>query len=259
MPPPPPPPTLSSTPHAKPSFPIAQNYRDSLGLANQLRVLDSRWAHLFSVAPVINKLTKGRQRPEEFCKNAETLYEDVRVALDESQTRRALRRRLAATLELDQDQDSIVPGPPPVQAWPVSRVVKKALSSIRELVEPSLSLRSKSPSRTRPRKLKSRRVKKKDSRHSMRSTRQARPKRSNRHSDRDPDTDESRGRESKDYYSHSHSTPTPTRIGQLNTRLGVEAGDVIPIDIVHPQAMMKTDNTDTTIVIMIPRLASLRL
>lgn len=58
---PPPPPTLSATPRAKLSFPIAQaghihlrnasdtiyqnkNYRDSLSLANQLRALDSRWA-----------------------------------------------------------------------------------------------------------------------------------------------------------------------------------------------------------------------
>ncbi|KAE9406076.1 hypothetical protein BT96DRAFT_280061 [Gymnopus androsaceus JB14] len=144
MPPPPPPPTLSSTPYSKPSFPIVQaghahlrnasdaiyqnkNYRDSLGLANQLRVLDSRWAHLFSVAPVLNKLTKGRQRPDEFRKNAEKLYEDVKVALDESQTRRALRRRLAATLEIDEEEEegSIIPGPPPAQAWPFSRVLVK--------------------------------------------------------------------------------------------------------------------------------------
>ncbi|KAJ3727678.1 hypothetical protein C8R42DRAFT_344369 [Lentinula raphanica] len=96
MPPPPPPPPplfpICVTPHAKESFPVVQTahlhlrhasdtiHQHRNSLASQLRSFDSRWAHLFSVAPVLNKLTKGRQRPEEFQKNAENLDEDVQVA-----------------------------------------------------------------------------------------------------------------------------------------------------------------------------------
>jgi hypothetical protein len=102
-----PPPPIIDIPRAKETFPIAQaghvhlrnasntihQHRNSL--ASQLKIFDSRWAQyvkhylvvlistllssLFSVAPVLNKLTKGRQRPEEFCKNTEALYEDVQV------------------------------------------------------------------------------------------------------------------------------------------------------------------------------------
>lgn len=71
---------------------------------------------LFSVAPVLNKLTKGRQKPEEFYKNAEILYEDVKVALDDA------RRRKLAARRLGDEQDSIVPGPPP-ESTRFSRIV----------------------------------------------------------------------------------------------------------------------------------------
>lgn len=73
---------------------------------------------LFSVAPVLNKLTKGRQRPEEFYKNAEILYGDVKVALDDAKRRKLAARRLGVS----DDQDSIVPGPPP-ESTIFSRVV----------------------------------------------------------------------------------------------------------------------------------------
>ncbi|KAF9074472.1 hypothetical protein BDP27DRAFT_1317152 [Rhodocollybia butyracea] len=160
------PPPIIDIPRAKQSFPIVQaghvhlrNASDTIhqhrnSLASQLRILDSRWAHLFSVAPVLNKLTKGRQRPEEFCKNTEALYEDVQTALDEARKQKMLRPA--------DEQDSIVPGPPPSL---FARTVK-ALSSIIERVEPSASRSSSSNRHTKRR----RSPRKKSSRHSIKYT-----------------------------------------------------------------------------------------
>ncbi|KAJ3993212.1 hypothetical protein F5050DRAFT_760335 [Lentinula boryana] len=158
---PPPPPLfpICLTPHAKESFPVVQSAHQHLrnasdtihqhrnSLASQLRVFDSRWAHLFSVAPVLNKLTKGRQRPDEFHKNAEILDEDIQVALVEARGRKYSQARVA------DEQDSVVPGPfpgPPSDSM-FTRVSRKALSSIMERVErgdqiqPETSKTSKSP------------------------------------------------------------------------------------------------------------------
>lgn len=61
------------------------SYRHML-LGFGLRLLIVYWSmlylclcSLFSVAPVLNKLTKGRQRPDEFRKNAQGLDDDVQV------------------------------------------------------------------------------------------------------------------------------------------------------------------------------------
>ncbi|KAJ4481012.1 hypothetical protein J3R30DRAFT_3403286 [Lentinula aciculospora] len=225
-PPPPPPPPLFPifiTPHAKESFPLVQSAHEHLrnasdtihqhrnSLASQLRVFDSRWAHLFSVAPVLNKLTKGRQRPQEFHKNAENLDVDVQVALGEARQRKYSQARVA------DEQDSVVPGPPPSDTV-FSRVSRKmrTLSSIVERVQrgdqvqPGTSRSSRSPqiaasqwkhsknqagssTKSPPEKWKEKpskltinatsdrrptRVKKKDSRHSMRSVRSIRSMRS---------------------------------------------------------------------------------
>ncbi|KAJ4484298.1 hypothetical protein C8J55DRAFT_510232 [Lentinula edodes] len=224
MSPPPPPPVfpIFLTPPAKESFPVVQSAHEHLrhasdtihqhrySLASQLKGFDSRWAHLFSVAPVLNKLTKGRQRPDEFRKNAQGLDDDVQVALEEARKRKYSQTRFA------DEQDSIIPGPPPSDTIysKVSRKVK-ALSSILERVErgdqvqPGASRTSKSPhvssktssqskqsksgaksptkssseqSKARSSKLtvnqtstrRPARVRKKDSRHSIRSIRSAR-------------------------------------------------------------------------------------
>ncbi|GAW01600.1 hypothetical protein LENED_003204 [Lentinula edodes] len=156
----PPPPVLPIflTPPAKESFPVVQSAHEHLrhasdtihqhrySLASQLKGFDSRWAHLFSVAPVLNKLTKGRQRPDEFRKNAQGLDDDVQVALEEARKRKYSQTRFA------DEQDSIIPGPPPSDTIysKVSRKVK-ALSSILERVErgdqvqPGASRTSRSP------------------------------------------------------------------------------------------------------------------
>ncbi|KAJ3805343.1 hypothetical protein F5876DRAFT_81871 [Lentinula aff. lateritia] len=207
------------TPPAKESFPVVQSAHEHLrhasdtihqhrySLASQLKGFDNRWAH---VAPVLNKLTKGRQRPDEFRKNAQGLDDDVQVALEEARKRKYSRTRFA------DEQDSIIPGPPPSDTIysKISRKVK-ALSSILERVErgeqaqPGASRTSKSPhvssktssqskqsksraksptkspseqSKARPSKLtvdqtstrRPARVRKKDSRHSIRSMRSAR-------------------------------------------------------------------------------------
>ncbi|KAF5381890.1 hypothetical protein D9757_007557 [Collybiopsis confluens] len=176
MPPPPPPIVIFATPRAKDSYPVVQAGHEHLrnasntihqhrnSLASQLKNFDNRWAHLFSVAPVLNKLTKGRQRPEEFRRNAEGLHDDVKVALDEARRRRILS-------DTADEQDSIVPGPPPSTVF--SRTMR-ALSSVIERVEPAASIRraskTSSDSKTAPSgsKLKSRKnVKKKNSRHSL--------------------------------------------------------------------------------------------
>ncbi|KAJ3849672.1 hypothetical protein EV368DRAFT_67252 [Lentinula lateritia] len=157
---PPPPPVfpIFLTPPAKESFPVVQSAHEHLrhasdtihqhrySLASQLKGFDNRWAHLFSVAPVLNKLTKGRQRPDEFRKNAQGLDDDVQVALEEARKRKYSRTRFA------DEQDSIIPGPPPSDTIysKISRKVK-ALSSILERVErgeqaqPGASRTSKSP------------------------------------------------------------------------------------------------------------------
>ncbi|KAF8824485.1 hypothetical protein HHX47_DHR8000221 [Lentinula edodes] len=157
---PPPPPVfpIFLTPPAKESFPVVQSAHEHLrhasdtihqhrySLASQLKGFDSRWAHLFSVAPVLNKLTKGRQRPDEFRKNAQGLDDDVQVALEEARKRKYSQTRFA------DEQDSIIPGPPPSDTIysKVSRKVK-ALSSILERVErgdqvqPGASRTSRSP------------------------------------------------------------------------------------------------------------------
>ncbi|KIK56142.1 hypothetical protein GYMLUDRAFT_47346 [Collybiopsis luxurians FD-317 M1] len=200
MPPPPPPPTFIAVPRAKEAFPVVQAGHEHLrntsntihqhrnSLASQLRIFDNRWAHLFSVAPVLNKLTKGRQKPDEFYKNAEGLYDDVKTALDEARRRKILSDRPA------DEQDSIVPGPPPSTVF--SRTMK-ALSSIIERVEPAASVRRMSKgssdsnrgragtSRTKLRGRKN--AKRKGSRHSLRSISpfRHRPKHHSSHSSRE--------------------------------------------------------------------------
>ncbi|KAJ7589835.1 hypothetical protein C8J56DRAFT_1025173 [Mycena floridula] len=60
-------------------------------LNSQGRELEDRWAELFNMAPITQKLTKGRQRPQEFRTNAEILLKDV-----EEELRKAEERKRAA-------------------------------------------------------------------------------------------------------------------------------------------------------------------
>ncbi|ESK84840.1 hypothetical protein Moror_14965 [Moniliophthora roreri MCA 2997] len=104
-------------PRAKKAAPIVQAGRENLqkssdilhqhrlSLASQLRNFDNRWADLFSSTPVLNKLTKGRQKPEEFHTNAQNLLDDVQVALRDAHSRKQRKGR---------EQDSIIPDPLPI-------------------------------------------------------------------------------------------------------------------------------------------------
>ncbi|KAK0470320.1 uncharacterized protein EV420DRAFT_1634750 [Desarmillaria tabescens] len=56
-------------------------------LASNVPSLDSRWAQLFTVAPVLRKLTKGRQKPQEWCDNARQLLKDVQKKLRDARRR----------------------------------------------------------------------------------------------------------------------------------------------------------------------------
>ncbi|KAJ8071969.1 hypothetical protein PM082_015527 [Marasmius tenuissimus] len=78
-------------------------HQHRLSLASQIRKFDARWASLFNLAPVLNKLTKGRQMPNEFRDNARDLRDDVQVALQEAHSRKLPRI----------PEESLVPGPPP--------------------------------------------------------------------------------------------------------------------------------------------------
>ncbi|KIY63063.1 hypothetical protein CYLTODRAFT_150112 [Cylindrobasidium torrendii FP15055 ss-10] len=65
---------------------LMHQHRNSLG--SGLGEADERWATLFTVAPVLKKLTKGRQEPEEFNENARTLLKDVEKRILEKHKRR---------------------------------------------------------------------------------------------------------------------------------------------------------------------------
>ncbi|KAK0204362.1 hypothetical protein DFS33DRAFT_1319547 [Desarmillaria ectypa] len=64
---------------------LIQQHRGSL--ASNVPSLDTRWAQLFTVAPVLRKLTKGRQKPQEWCDNARQLLKDVQKKLRDARRR----------------------------------------------------------------------------------------------------------------------------------------------------------------------------
>ncbi|KAG7090115.1 hypothetical protein E1B28_011726 [Marasmius oreades] len=80
-------------------------HQHRLSLASQIRKFDARWASLFNLAPVLNKLTKGRQMPAEFRDNAQVLLDDVQHALRDAHSRKLPK--------IPEEGDSIIPGPPP--------------------------------------------------------------------------------------------------------------------------------------------------
>lgn len=61
-------------------------HRNSFG--EQAQPLEERWAELYSVAPILHKLTKGRQQPKEFLNNAQALLRDVQEELRKAQQRK---------------------------------------------------------------------------------------------------------------------------------------------------------------------------
>ncbi|KAK0193326.1 hypothetical protein F5146DRAFT_1134004 [Armillaria mellea] len=64
---------------------LIQQHRGSL--ASNVPSLDTRWAQLFTVAPVLRKLTKGRQKPQQWCDNARQLLKDVQKKLRDARRR----------------------------------------------------------------------------------------------------------------------------------------------------------------------------
>ncbi|KAG7444690.1 uncharacterized protein BT62DRAFT_220560 [Guyanagaster necrorhizus] len=64
---------------------LIHQHRGSLG--SNVPSLDTRWAQLFTVAPVLRKLTKGRQKPQEWCDNARQLLKDVQKKLRDARRR----------------------------------------------------------------------------------------------------------------------------------------------------------------------------
>ncbi|KAF9262393.1 hypothetical protein L218DRAFT_402336 [Marasmius fiardii PR-910] len=106
--------------HLQQTSEIIHQHRFSL--ASQIRTFDARWASLFNLAPVLNKLTKGRQMPTEFRDNAQVLLDDVQHALHDAHSKKLPKIP-------EEEGSSIIPGPPPVV--PVSTGRPRSLASWR--------------------------------------------------------------------------------------------------------------------------------
>ncbi|KAF8917567.1 hypothetical protein CPB85DRAFT_171126 [Mucidula mucida] len=102
-------------------------HRRSLG--SRVASLDARWAELFTVAPVVKKLTKGRQRPDEWNENARQLLKDVEKSIRDAH-RRSGGGSILSFIRLGSVAGTIRPRIQPAPRRPASRKPRTAPSSV---------------------------------------------------------------------------------------------------------------------------------
>ncbi|KAF9016648.1 hypothetical protein BDZ89DRAFT_1075405 [Hymenopellis radicata] len=103
-------------------------HRRSLG--SRVVSLDARWAELFTVAPVLKKLTKGRQKPDEWNENARQLLKDVEKTIRDAHRRSGGGGSILSFIRLGSIAGTIRPRIQPVPRRPVSHKPKTAPSSV---------------------------------------------------------------------------------------------------------------------------------